>query len=137
MTADPVEALAEALRSLSEHPETFRLYGGLYAERGRLAAAILAALSPGWCGHEDEVKGYYRLLDEGVQKQARLEDAEAEIARLREIEEAARALEAVEEDDESDLDVILFTLRGAGVLGTPMARILALRAALAPEASDD
>ena len=101
------------------------------------AAAIHAALSPGWCGHEDEVKGYYRLLDEGVQKQARLEDAEAEIARLREIEEAARALEAVEEDDESDLDVILFTLRGAGVLGTPMARILALRAALAPEASDD
>ena len=39
-----------------------------------------------------EVEGYYRLLDEGVKKQARLEDAEAEIARLTNIVKRASGM---------------------------------------------
>lgn len=91
-----------------------------------------AKLRPQPCKHfpTNPADGH-QLADALADQTAKLIEDEAEIARLSGIEEAARALEVVEEDDESDLDVILFTLRGAGVLGTPMARILALRAALA------
>lgn len=51
------------------------------------------------------------------------------------VAQAALALEAIDVDpetmEESDMDVILFALRGNGVLGTTMAHVIALRAALA------
>jgi hypothetical protein len=116
-TAALAVAIPDALRAVNI-PDDKRDGYGMVAEV--MAAAILSALPPDWCGHDD-LAVHERDL-------AQIERDEA-IARLRRIEEAARALN-VDEDGESDFDLILLMLRKGGILGTTMQHVLALRAAL-------
>ena len=82
----PTEALAEALHT------AWPCNGSPHWTDGRdepsdiethRAAAILAALPPDWCGHEDQTDWIAAL-------EVRIETEKAEIDRLRRIEEAAR-----------------------------------------------
>ena len=76
--SDPkAAALAKALGLFIRPPRAL----GSYVD---LAAAILATLPPDWCGHDRDA-----IYAEGYL--ARANEIEATIARLRKIEEAARA----------------------------------------------
>jgi hypothetical protein len=78
MTDPRAAALAEALHGIHGGGPCFTRY----RDCGVLAAAILAALPPDWCGHDIPDNGsWYVLVDGGP----------AALARLRRIEAAARA----------------------------------------------
>jgi hypothetical protein len=85
-----IAALAEAI----DHAATEIDAGGIYTATGAwvtspaFAAAILAALPPGWCGHIGLAEG--ELLNDLSDKAEYIVNQQAEIARLRRIEEAAR-----------------------------------------------
>jgi hypothetical protein len=89
-----------------------------YATTNEMASAILAELPPDWCGHTAEVEGYYRLLDEGVQKQMRLEEAEealdAERARAEAVVKTAQLVRMfwdVAEPDDAEWEQVENALR--------------------------
>lgn len=74
MTDPRIATLAEALHDWYAGKDAE--FDGAQCRHREDAAAILAALPPDWCGHDGPLGPYYRK----------------EIARLRRIEEAARAL---------------------------------------------
>jgi len=100
MTDPRIAALAEALRDISGgladplDPGDF-LPGVVTAQE--FAAAILAALPPDWCGHIGVEAFDAKAFAAVVVQRDRMTDlygqSKAEIARLRKIEEASRALD--------------------------------------------
>jgi hypothetical protein len=120
MSEDPrIAALAEALRSLPV-PATYEEWQArIDASYEDDAAAILAALPPDWCGHHAASEAMRALAEQT----ATIVQQEDEIARLRRIEEAARAISnAGDPDDDFEGQYIDYLI--------PATALDALRAAL-------
>jgi len=82
---DRIAALAKALRAI--HPGPAPWPGAMTSDE--MAAAVIAVLPPDWCGHDP---GLFPFA-------GRFAALEAEIARLRKIEEAAReSIAAIDAD---------------------------------------
>jgi hypothetical protein len=88
MTDPRVAALAEAMEQTAKAGQPWATYP-------EWATAILAALPPDWCGHDPEGEAAARQFVESITVDC---GHEAEIARLRAIEEAARAFDDGKDD---------------------------------------
>ena len=84
MTDPRIAALAEALQTIPVPASYEEWQSRVDVSYEADAAAILAALPPDWCGHS---------AFDGIQDAMTITNQTAEIARLRKIEEAARAIE--------------------------------------------
>jgi hypothetical protein len=137
MTDPRIAALAEAIRTgyWAQTPEPPPDWATLdnaeewYASPNDMAAYILAALPPDWCGHTDMVSREAALdivRREGQRVATEVREVSAEIARLRRIEEAARGLLCWVDDESITLCTICHTECGH----FPECPMPALRAAL-------